>query len=342
MPSVPIRVSTQGLRSDLLALLEGLATPAQVKSIIRVCHANAEGLLARRGHLGHLMRLHGLDLSDLAYDCISDLFGRGENGRYKALESYFSAYDVAGFSDEEVYFHLQRLSFTKVRNGLFRLYSEMDPQLARILHNIKIASRSLGLFIEVDRMGDSCLVPPLSDASEHLPPVEAADLTAWLLEKASGSEFIPELLGKVCLRLREQEDFSRIIPLITVGLAIRDFYKQKEIPRLGEPATVIDESKIDAREAIAKACDAVRAHALPKYVHRGKVSPEAFDTYFVVIEQMLFMRYIEQDGHDFQLSVSFLRLMPGTTPSEYRKHHRNKLEYLARLAQKKVSRELQK
>ena len=32
--------------------------------------------------------------------------------------------------------------FFKVRNGLFRLYSEMDPQLARILHNIKIANRA--------------------------------------------------------------------------------------------------------------------------------------------------------------------------------------------------------
>jgi len=287
------------------------------------------------------MRLHGLTLSDLAYDCISDLFGRTDEGRYKALESYFSAYDVGGFSDEESYFHLQRLSFTKVRNGLFRLYSEMDPQLARILHNIKGAARSLGLFIEVDRLGESCLVPPLDDAFEHLPPIEAADLTAWLLEKASGSEFIPELLGKLCMRLREQETFSRVVPIVTVGLAIRDFYRQKEMPRLCEPATVIDDSMIDMRKIIGEACDAVRAQTLRKYVHRGKVTAEVFDLYFAVIERMLHLRYIEQDGSDYQLSESFLKLTPGMSLQEYRKNHRNKLEYLARLALDRVAKDLQ-
>ena len=207
-----ICTSIRGLKNDLAALLEGEASPAQVKSVVRVCHANAEGALARRGHLNHLLRMHGLSLADLAYDCISDLFARDGDGRYKALESYFSAYGAADLSDEEIYFHLQRLSFTKVRNGLFRAYSEMDPQLARILHNVKVAARTLGFFIETDRLGESCLVPSLCDTSEHLPPVEVPDLTAWLSAEASGNEFIPELLGKLSMSLRKQTSYSRIVP----------------------------------------------------------------------------------------------------------------------------------
>src|SRR5512142_1711298 len=108
MPLPPsIRASITGLRSDLTALLEGMASASQLKSVIRVCHANAAGALAQRGHLGRLADLHGLNLTDLAFDCISDLFARDESGKYVALESYFSAYDVAGFSDEDAYFHLQ-------------------------------------------------------------------------------------------------------------------------------------------------------------------------------------------------------------------------------------------
>jgi hypothetical protein len=331
-----IRASIGGLKDDLKALLEGKASAFQLKRIVRLCHANAEGIIARRGHLGHLIRLHGLNLTDLAFDCISDLFARDDEGRYRSLESYFSAYDFAGFSDEEAYFHLQRLSFTRVRNGLFRLYSEMDPQLARILHNIKIAARALGQFTEINHLGESCLAPSLAETSEHLPPAEASDLTALLSSESSGREFIPELLGKLCMSLRKQTHFSRAVPIVTIGLAIRAFYRQKEIPELGEPATVIDEGVIDAAEAIGEACNAIRARAYDKYVGRAKVSEEMFELYIRVIAQMLEMRFIAHDGASFQLSEYFLMLAPGMTLEEYRKKHRNKVEYLARLAQKRV------
>jgi hypothetical protein len=339
--STTIRASICGLKNNLTALLEGKASPAQVKGIVRICHASAGGALARRGHLGYLLKVHGLTVSDLAFDCISDLFARDDNGRYKALESYFSAYDNASFSDEEAYFHLRRLSFTKVRNGLYRLYSEMDPQLARILHNVKIAARTLGLFTEVDRLGDPCLVPSLCETAEHLPSAEASDLTAWLSGEATGREFIPELLGKLCMSVRKQTSFSRVIPIVTIGLAIRAFYQHKEAPRLAEAVAVIDEGTIDAAGAIVEACSAVRTRTYNKYVERGKVSAEMFDLYFRVITRMLELRFVSHDGAGFELSESFVTMIPGMTLQEYRAKHRNKLEYLARLVQKRVSRTLQ-
>ena len=335
-----IRASIGGLKDDLKALLEGKASAFQLKRIVRLCHANAEGIMARRGHLGHLIRLHGLNLTDLAFDCISDLFARDDEGRYRSLESYFSAYDIAGFSDEEAYFHLQRLSFTRVRNGLFRLYSEMDPQLARILHNIKIAARALGQFTEINHLGESCLAPSLAETSEHLPLVDVSDLTSWLSGEASGNEFIPELLGKLHKSLCKQTGFSRIVPVVAIGLAIRAFYQQKEIPQLAEPVTMMDPMSIDAADAITKACDSVRSKMYPKYVDRGKVSDEVFDIYFQVITEMLEMRFVLNNGADFQLSENFLKLMPGMTLGEYRKYHRNRLEYLARLAQRRVTKTL--
>jgi hypothetical protein len=325
------------LQKDLAAILDGEGTPSELKSIIRVCHANAEGILLRKAHLGHLIKLHGLSLSDLAFDCISDLFARDDEGRYKALESYFSAYDVAAFSDEEAYFHIQRLSFTRVRNGLFRLYSEMDPQLAHVLRNVKVAVRTLGIFTELDRLSESCLIPSLCEPAEQLPQVEAADLSDWLSREATGKEFIPELLGKLAMNLRKQREFSRIVPIVTIGLAIRSFYKEKEIPQLAEASTIIDESAFDAAEAIDEACKALREKTVSKYVHRGKVSKEVFDLYFRVIAQMLELRFISHDGSAFQLSESFIKLVPGMSLQEYRAQHKNKLEYLARLAHKRVS-----
>ncbi len=336
-----IRGSIRGISTDLRALLAGTASSAQLKSVIHVCHANAEGALARRGHLDRLIRLHGLSLSDLGFDCISDLFARDDHGRYLALLSYFSAHDVGSFSDEDAYFHLQRLTFLTVRNGLFRLYSEMDPQLAKILHNVKVAAHALDLFIDVERLGEACLAPSLCDTAEHLPTVNPDELAAALAEAASGNEFIPELLGKLALLLRRQENFSRIVPVVTIGLTIRAFYEKKKILELPDHTTGIDETSIDAHQAIREACKVVRAKTFHKYVDRKKVAREVFDAYFDVVALMLHMRFVENDGGDFQLSENFLKLIPGMTLQEYREKHRNKLEYLARLAHRHAAKLLQ-
>jgi hypothetical protein len=142
------------------------------------------------------------------------------------------------------------------------------------------------------------------------------------------------------MSLRTQTSFSRVVPVVSIGLAVRAFYNEKEIPRLGEPATVIDEGAIDVGKAIADACNEVRSRTNHKYVGRGKVSAEMFELYFQVITQMLELRFVSRDGEGFQLSESFLKQTPGMTVREYRKNHRNKLEYLARLVQKRVARTL--
>ena len=346
LPNIPIRSVLQpsgvrspfkGLKELLVAVLAQQGTPAQVNSLVHFCHVNAEGALFRKGHLSHLVRLHGLSLRDLAFDTISDLFARDDEGRFTVLESYFSAYDVAGFSDDETYFFLQRLVLARVRNGLFRLYGEVDPQLARVLRNVKIASRSLGMFNEVDWLGDTCLTPALVETNQHLPSVDTEILTAWLAEETSGNEFIPELLGKLCLLLKRQTTHSRVVSMVSIGIAIRALYDQKRIPRFADSVTHIDAGAMDAAKAIRESCDALRATTLPKYVHTHKVSPEEFNAYFTVIEEMLNMRFLHQDGAGFELSESFLRLVPGVTLQEYRQTHRSRLEYLARLAQERVA-----
>lgn len=170
------------------------------------------------------------------------------------LVSYVAAYDINDFSDEETYFLLQRLVLARVRNGLFRLYGEVDPQLARILRNVKIAARSLGMFTGIDRLGETCLAPALCEIHQDLPPVEAADLTVWLAKGSSGNEFIPELLGRLCLLLRKQNTDSTVVSIVTIGIAIRTLYDQKRTPQLAEGVTYIDEGIVDAEKAIRQTC----------------------------------------------------------------------------------------
>jgi hypothetical protein len=302
-----------------------------------MCHAMAEGALLRKGHLTLIIHAHGLDVRDIAFDTISDLFARDGEGRFPVLAAYFAAHDLTTITDEGSYILLQRLVLGRVRNGLFRLYGEMDPQLARILRNVKIAAHSLGVFTEIDRTAETCLAPALCESNQHLPAVDVEQLTAWLDERATGNEFIPELLGHCARVLSEQTACSRVVPLITIGLAIRAFYEHKRTPQLADHIAWIDEGALDAEQAIRQCCAALKVHTYPRYVDRGKVGPEIFDVYFRVIEEMLAARFLQNDTGTFPLSECFRKHMPGIPLQEYRKTHRSQLEYLAHLAQERVT-----
>jgi len=342
MLSAPnIRVLVRGIKSRLAPLLEGRTAGPEDFTIVRISHAIAKESLARKIHSGALERIHGLNYSDLAYDCIAELFARDESGKYVALASYFAAFNFAQFSDEEVLFHLQRLVLTKVKHGVYRLYQQTDPQLGRILRNIKIAAQSRGLFYEVDRLGEACLVPSTGDALEEMPLIQPEELAQWLVRSGSGNEFVPELLEKVSDVIRAQEERCRIVPLVTMGLSIRMFYEQKRSPHAEEGSYTIDDSTFDSGRVIEAACTKVKLKAKAKYVDRGKIAQEVLDLYFKAIEEGLMHRFVEHDGSDFVLSDALLKLMPGLTFEEYRKKHKNKIEYLGRLAKKQVVLKLQ-
>ena len=331
-----IRAFVLGLKARLEALLNGRASTEDVRLVIRVAHTIARVTLARRIQSEPLVRFHGLDHADLAYDCIADLFARDDRGRYVALATYFMAFDFAALTDEEVFFHIQRLVLRNVKQGVYRLYHQMDPQLGKILRNIKLSVQSLGLFTEFDRLGDTCIAPVSVDTLEHLQPMKPEDLTIALLNAATGNEFVPELLSKTCRILCAQDERSRIMSLINVALGIRAFYEHKSAPRLREESAGTDDVSIDAIEAIHVACRELRARADVKYVRRGKVSPAMMETYFGVIEHGLCQRFVDNDGAEFQISETFLKLAPEVSLVEYRRSHRSKLEYLARLTASRV------
>jgi hypothetical protein len=335
-----IRPFVAGIKKQLASLLEGRGTASEIGAIIRLAHAIAKASLARKAHLASLVNRHGLNYSDIAYDCVADLFARDENGKYIALVSYFSGFDFEKFTDEEAVFHIQRLVLTKAKHGVFRLYQQMDPQLGKILRNIKISVQALGQFLETERLGEACIVPSLTQTLEQLPQVEPEDIMSWLTQAATGSEFMPELLGKLSSLLRQQKEKSRIVPIVTVALGIRMFYEQKRLHQGAEQPASIDDITIDSKSVIKAACRELKMEAGRKYILKGKVTREQLDLYFEVIEQGLIDRFVINDGAGFELGEHFMKHVPGMTRDEYRKKHKNKIEYLARLAGERVVKRL--
>jgi len=329
-----------GLRESLLSVIESDTTRDQLNRLVSVFHALASAFLAGKSTCGMLSSVTGMKTSDLAYDCIAELFQKNEEGEYIQLISYFGGLRLSAISDEEILAHVRRLVFSKVNHGVYRLYSQTDPSLAKILRNVKLAVYSLKNFTETERFGEQCLAPVLCDGLEHLPPIQREELEQLFIPLTKGNEAVPELLAKLSFYLREQSEHCRIVPVIYVGLLFRSVYEAKKGAQDNsvwiEDTTIIN----DAENIINKVCSELKSRMSKKYRDKKNVAEDLFDKYLHVMKEGLTEKYIGDNGNDFSLFDNLRKYLPGLTREEYATGHRNTIEYLWKLAQKEGTRRL--
>jgi len=277
---------------------------------------------------------------DLAIDCIADLFQQDDSGTFIQIKTYFESLSFENISEKDLLTHLRRLVFARVNQSIFRMYNEADPSLGKILRNIKYAVHTLNNFNEIERFGEQCIAPSACETLEHLPVLDRPELERQLRYHAHGSEHIPALLAKLSVYLREQNDHSRIVPLMLVAIVFRSLYSDTPVTQ-----EVMIEDRFIARDASAilyGICKQLMNETELKYVGKKKVEPVIFKKYFDVIEENLVATIIQQDGDRKSFFTSLKTLMPELTEKEYKKNHKSRVEYLARIAHKRAVKELRK
>jgi hypothetical protein len=277
---------------------------------------------------------------DLAIDCIADLFQQDDSGTFVQIKIYFESLSLDNISEKDLLTHLRRLVFARVNQSIFRMYNEADPSLGKILRNIKLAVQGLRNFQEAERFGEQCIAPSACETLEHLPELDRQELERQLRYYARGSEHIPALLAKLSVYLREQNDHSRIVPIMLVAMVFRSLYS--DVPIMQE---VILEDRFIAGDASAilhDICKQLMNETEPKYVGRRKIDAFVFKKYFDVIEENLNATIIQQNGERLSFFTSLKSLMPEITEKDYKKNHKSRVEYLARIAHKRAVKELRK
>jgi hypothetical protein len=286
------------------------------------------------------MQMQGISETDLAYDCIADLFQQNESGRLVQIEAYFSSVGVGCAGEEELLIYLRKLVYARVNQAVFRMYQDVDPMLSKILRNVKIAVQKLGQFEEVERFGETLLAPLLCDRLQHLPPVDQQLIEQHLISVCAGIENVPQMLGEIALYLRQQEDNTRLIGLMVAAKSIQSVYELKNRPLLEGEEVHPSYEVFDTASIIKSVCMKVKREMHIRYVQKGKVADALFDVYLDTIEANLILRFVEGDGDSKTYFELLKKQLPELTLEEYRTRHRSKLEYLGALASKRVVKEL--
>lgn len=318
------------LRNNLPPVLDGHYSPCQLNTIVNICVALASELIERKWRSRKL--LQGMSDTDLAFDCIAEMFQQDDQGRLVQIEAYFDSVGLRSASDEELLVYLRRLVYAKVNQGFFRIYQDVDPVFSKILRNVKIAVDKLGQFEEIDRFGETFLAPLLCDKLLHLPLAEQDVIERHLLSVCTGVENVPRVLAEIALYLRSQDVHSRMIALMAVARTIQSMYEIKNRPLLESGEVHPDYDAPDTTLIVKSACAQVKQEMYAGYVEKGKVCEDVFNTYFETIEASMINRFVEGNGAG-QTYFDLLKVrLADLTLKQYRSNHRAKLEYLGKLA----------
>jgi len=319
----------------LKSALSGSASGLEINSLVRNAINFASLRLRQLVRSGRLhLQSFAISVEGVAFDCIAELFQRGENGVFVELEAYFSedrSLDILDEKEAEHYF--RRLVFSQLNEGIYRLYRENDPILGRILRNLKMAVRTVAGFRQFDRLGQTYLHRcSEGELLEELPEYPVEQIQTEMASRAGTKSNAQQYLSLFFKILDEQDQYRRFYALIDIAIVI----KRVSVRRSMAIETMVDTDdpslRLDLEDFLRGNSVELKQILFARYVESGKISAELFECYAHALEDIVFDVFAHNDGADLSHADYLRKYIPDLTVLDYRKFHRTHFEYMVRVA----------
>ncbi len=311
-------------------------THKAVNNLVHICFKIALAYLHHRLRRGSLCdNQFGISNEDLALDCIAELYQRDEAGRFIVLEQYFESANWATLTEEELKISLRRLVFSKVNEGLFRNYREEDPNLAKIIRNIKEAAKQDKRVSLTKKRDASWLVIGTSDTEiNHLPLAPTEILEAFLLSVVCNTSNTYKAVSSFADFAEAHPHYCNAYPMSGFAQVLRASYIGRVVP--DAQTQEINYAPVEIDNAIQRAVAHIRNSLHDTYVRGGKLSLTLFDNYVNAVYKTLkstFTIYPEAIDSQFE---ALQTIMPELSKDVYMSQHRNILQYLFKLSRSRM------
>ena len=194
----------------------------------------------------------------------------------------------------------------------------------------------------MERFGEVYLFPVNCDPLEEMPKFQRDELEQLCFEHILDVTNIPQLMAKLSRALRNQSEFSRMIPLFLLAAVIKNVMG-KQLPG-GDSSVEFTPAlaEHDALQMIRYACNDAQAKFAQSYVQTGKLSNDVLTKYLATVESFLTLKVIENDGEHSSLYTLLSKHLPDLTENEYHVRHKAKLEYVTKFVYTRIKEEMQK
>lgn len=336
-------VNPKHIEHLLPLLLDGRANHAQINELVRIAHYFAVIRLKQLIGSGKLhLQAFPLTVESIAFDCIADIFERDSEGTFIELIHYFShERHPANAPGELSILHFRSLIFTKLHDGIFRLYRENDPVFSKILRNIKIALRKITGIVTTERFGLLYLdFDPEVNAYSHLPEYQLDDIEQEINGIYKKGDSTVQFMLKVKEIVMDQTEHRRSLSLFDCALLYKRASAFHRVPLDDIFSTDSELMGQDINSIVVNTLKIIQHDLAKRYVSTGKFTNQEFMHYFSAIEEMIIDTFVLLDGSEKSYDQYLQKYMTGLTYEEYRSFHRVHFEYMTKLVKKAVKEQL--
>lgn len=289
-----------------------------------------------------------LELADLAMDCIAELFGRDDTGRFPQLKKYYEGKfaEMPHVNDAEVLILTRRLIVRKTKQELSRIFRERDPEGAKIVRNIKVAIRTasdLHLFRELGKEfiyqstgTTGTAAATASYLRRPLPPIPEEILHKTFLDNYRSGDSVSVSIRRLLTAIHSLENYQNFCAIDAVVKMVRyvKFDACRDRLAMGDSvATPADELESkEMEEYITTVMSSLWTRLDSQYLRTQKLPVEKAGIYHQALRDVLYDLIQKRDTSSYYRNLKFY--MPALTQQEYRQQERSVFEYLAKLAKK--------
>ncbi|MDI6804588.1 MAG: hypothetical protein QME58_12215 [Bacteroidota bacterium] len=128
------------LKPYLYKILNSSITEVELTEFVYICRSIVQPYLFHiRSSVSNLCTQQGLTITDLAYDCIADMFLRDDQNKFVLIENFVNSLDenIDRISDTNLFLAFKSFITCITDAQLARLFSQADPSGAKIYRNLR-------------------------------------------------------------------------------------------------------------------------------------------------------------------------------------------------------------
>lgn len=314
------------LAGRLHRLLHQPNDEANVREVVQECYRIALASLRRKQAAGRKYpEWLGIKIQQLSWDCVADIFRRDESGHFSEFHRFFDDYPLHELHHGEIHSLFRCFVCNKTNDRIFQLMREHDPELGKLIRNIKCAIRGISRAYLTRYEDSTWMVVKGSTSGDagklQIPPEH---LEARLTGKIYSNKDMSQIIGR-CVDIIEASEYQSSYPVIGLAMVIRSYFSRQhsEFMKYSDPL-----AERDTFILIDHAVTDVRQNLYPRYVATNKINETTFDLYFDSIREVLLTKVKDGDAYSESLFNRLQSKDEYLSRKEYNNCHRSKIEYI--------------
>lgn len=337
-----IQISFKGiaLKSLFDKVLKGSISHSELAHLIHFCRSISESyLLYRRASLYRICSFNGFTISDLAMDCIAELFARNDEGKFYQFENFVNSLTdkLDKLPEKELFLAFKKFVLKVTVAQLARIYQQADPIGAKIHRNIKEWIKKLPDVKLVEDFRGYVIQSAELDTLDDLPQYPNRELQNELLQLSTSTATTPELLNCLISIINQQQNYRRSVPLFDVVQIFKQFYLNfAELEMMDEGDFSLEEiARIDLENIKKQTQFTVQEKIFATYLITGKISKNEAQALSDILIAVIDDWCLDKPNKFslYQYSQEHLNI----SETEYETDWRTKIEYLYKIAREKFS-----